>query len=67
MHTLLERQLQKHIEDPTSLPPEWADFVEAVHEAYKQADEDRELLERSLELTSEELVERNDQIGRAHV
>ena len=62
MHTLLERQLQKHIEDPTSLPPEWADFVEAVHEAYKQADEDRELLERSLELTSEELVERNDRL-----
>jgi len=62
MHTLLERQLAKHLDDPEALPAKWEDFIEAVDAAYRQADEDRELLERSLELTSEELVERNERL-----
>lgn len=62
MHSLLERQLEKHVGDDDTIPAEWQDFVEAVNEAYHQADEDRELLERSLDLTSEELVERNERL-----
>ncbi len=62
MHSLLERQLNKHVGDPDNIPADWQDFVEAVDKAYEQADEDRELLERSLDLTSEELVERNERL-----
>jgi len=62
MHSLLERQLRTHVGAADSIPADWADFVEAVNEAYQQADEDRELLERSLDLTSEELVERNERL-----
>lgn len=62
MHSLLERQLQKHVGDPDSIPSQWQDLIEAVSQAYHQADEDRELLERSLDLTSEELLERNERL-----
>ncbi len=34
-------------------------FVESIDESYKQFDDDRMMLERSLELTSEELLEKN--------
>jgi PAS domain S-box-containing protein len=62
MHELLERQIEKHLGASASIPPEWEDFLDAVNGAYHQADEDRELLERSLDLTSEELVERNERL-----
>jgi PAS domain S-box-containing protein len=39
-----------------------AELLEAVDRAYQQADEDRLLLERSLDLTSQELLERNRQL-----
>ncbi len=61
MHKLLERQLRRHVESATveALPPTWRSFVQAVNEAYEQADADRLLLERSMELASRELIERN--------
>jgi two-component system, NtrC family, sensor kinase len=55
MHKLLERQLRKF----GPLPP---DFVAAIDAAYTQADRDREMLQRSLELASRELLERNRQL-----
>ncbi|WP_279323344.1 sensor histidine kinase [Salinibacter grassmerensis] len=58
----MERQLEKHLGSPDDIPRELEDFIQAVDKSYTQADEDRELLERSLELTSEELVERNERL-----
>jgi light-regulated signal transduction histidine kinase (bacteriophytochrome) len=64
MHPLLRRQLKRHgpvlpDEDPPAL---WAGLLEAVSAAYAQADEDRRMLERSLELTSTELTHNYEQI-----
>ncbi len=58
MHRLLHRQLRRFLarEDP---PDELRKLLEAVSDAYSQADDDRRLLERSLELTSQELLQRN--------
>jgi anti-anti-sigma regulatory factor len=64
MHTLLERQLKRHVGSIDSIPKKWKSFVEAVNEAYLEADADRTLLERSLELASEELVEKNQQLQK---
>lgn len=64
MHKLLKNQLKRHKLDTGELPPDLAAFVSAVDEAYLQADEDRKLLERSLDLTSQELLERNAQLRR---
>ncbi len=56
-HRLLERQLRKTLGG--SPPPELEPFLDAIDDAYRQADVDRGLLERSLELTSDELQERS--------
>ncbi len=63
MHRLLERQIKRHFGKETDIPEELAAFIAAIDNAYHQADADRKLLERSLDLTSEELFERNTQIN----
>jgi PAS domain S-box-containing protein len=57
MHRLLTRQLNRHFGADFQPPPEWAGLLELVDQAYEQADSDRLMLERSLELSSQELIE----------
>jgi GAF domain-containing protein len=54
--------LKRYIGSPDEIPQEWQRFIRAIDAAYQQADDDRALLERSLELTSEELVDRFEQL-----
>jgi two-component system NtrC family sensor kinase len=61
-HKLLERQLRRFFGGVERLPPDLKPFLAAVNDAYVAADEDRLLIERSLELMSQELTERNDQL-----
>ncbi len=61
MHNLLKRQLGRCFGPDVEIPPAWRALLDVVDAAYRQADEDRAMLERSLELTSQELVERYDQ------
>ena len=60
MHPLLARQVRKHLGD-VRLPDEEgvALLLEAVSSAYEQAEVDRAMMERALELSSEELLEAN--------
>jgi light-regulated signal transduction histidine kinase (bacteriophytochrome) len=62
MHRLLQRQLDRHTTGADRVPREWAAFVEAVDVAYHQADTDRAMLERSLELSSSELLAANAEL-----
>jgi anti-anti-sigma regulatory factor len=62
MHRLLQHQLKRYIGSLESIPDEWKSFIDAVNEAYHQADADYALLERSLDLASEELAEKNKQL-----
>jgi two-component system, cell cycle sensor histidine kinase and response regulator CckA len=68
-HSLLRRQLIKHFRDPANVPPEWEAFIAAVDQAYAEADSDRRMVERSLDLSSQELLQANAQLrtllGRA--
>ena len=59
LHATLKRQLKRHWGNPEAAPPEWRPFLRAVSETYREFDKDRGLLERSLELTSEELIQAN--------
>ena len=59
MHSLLARQIKRHIGPPEALPADLLPFVEAVNAAYEQEDGDRTMLERSLDIVSHELGERN--------
>ena len=58
-HNLLKRQLKKYLGDSLSLTKKWQFFVDAVNDAYIQSDIDREMLERSLDLSSQELLQAN--------
>lgn len=57
MHSLLARQMRRH------LPPEWAGqpalqaFLQAVDSYYEEADQDRRLLESAMTVSSQELSE----------
>ena len=59
LHNILVRQLKRHRGSAENLPPEWASFLRAVNDAYREFDKDRGMLERSLELSSEELIQAN--------
>ncbi len=58
-HSLLRRQLKRHLGAAAVVPPEWAVFLESVSQAYEQADVDRKMVERSMDLSSRELHEAN--------
>jgi PAS domain S-box-containing protein len=64
MHRLLTRQIRKAFGDATaqSLPPEIQRLLELVNDSYVQTDADRTLLERSMELSSNELLARNQSL-----
>jgi sigma-B regulation protein RsbU (phosphoserine phosphatase) len=59
LHRLLLRQIGRANADPSTPPsaPEWARLLEDIDQTYASNDHDRYLLERSLELTSEEMQE----------
>lgn len=59
LHTLLKSQLKRHSIDLDALPVNIRDFITAVNDAYLQSDADREKLERSLALSTQELIQAN--------
>lgn len=66
MHKLLWRQLRR-LQLDQSAPPttkDWEAFLSTVEQAYRQADQDRYLLERSLAISSKETQELYDQEQR---
>jgi PAS domain S-box-containing protein len=58
-HSLLKRQIKKYFGDQSNIPKELQSFLGAVDAAYQQFDMDREMVERSLELSSQELLQAN--------
>jgi len=56
LHKLLKRQIKKHL-GLTEIPDNLKAFINAIDEAYKQNDDDKLMVERSLELSSKELSE----------
>lgn len=67
MHRLLKRQLKRYlgIVNPEDIPPDLKKFIKAIGNAYEQSDADRLMLERSMELSSQELLEVNTQMRAA--
>jgi signal transduction histidine kinase len=65
MHRLLQRQIKRHLGNIESIPDHWMRFLQAVSEAYEQSDVERRMLERTIELTSQELLGLNSQMRAA--
>jgi len=59
MHRLLKRQLKRHLGIDGEVPENLRAFLDAVDETYRHYDDDRDLLERSMELSSMELMQAN--------
>ncbi len=59
MHKLLATQIKRHLKALKEIPPEWRVFMEAVSLAYEDADDDYDLMERAMRISSEELMEKN--------
>lgn len=58
---LLKRQIKKYL--PESIKPESiSEFLLAINESYEQHIQDRELLERSLDISSDEFMEANQEL-----
>jgi two-component system NtrC family sensor kinase len=64
VHKLLERQLKKHLGGVLPEGARMSALVAAVDAAYTANDADRALLERSIELASAELWQRNEELER---
>jgi PAS domain S-box-containing protein len=62
MHSLLKRQLRRSFGDQFNIPKEWQEFIDTVNDAYQESDMDRGMLERSLELSSQELIQANSEM-----
>jgi PAS domain S-box-containing protein len=58
-HSLLRRQLVRFFNQIENIPENMRGFVAAVNDAYRQFDDDRSMLERSLEMSSQELLQAN--------
>src|SRR5688500_8064597 len=63
MHRLLLRQIKRHLTPAQAADPLLTEFLAAVDAAYDAADSDRALVERSLELVSHELMDRNQRLA----
>lgn len=62
MNRLLQRQLKRSFGNEANIPPEIQSFVQAVERSYNHYEEDRKLLERAMNISSEELEETNKQL-----
>ena len=62
MHSLLERQIRRHLGENATIPEAWQTLLRAIGDAYEQADDDHKRVEHSLDLMSQELTERNREL-----
>jgi diguanylate cyclase (GGDEF)-like protein/PAS domain S-box-containing protein len=66
MHSLLKRQIKKIFGDEKKVPESIQSFISVINDAYEQSDNDREMLERSLEISSEEMREAYKDLQTLH-
>ena len=59
MHKLLATQIKRHMKEEQEIPPGWKEFIEAVSLAYQEFNDDYALMERAMNISSEELMEKN--------
>ena len=64
-HSLLRRQIKRHFGEPAAIPPAVRALLDDVNAAYREFDTDRRMLERSLELSSQELFQANAELRAA--
>lgn len=64
IHSLLKRQIKKYLGESSPLPKELQAIIASINNAYIQSDIDRNMLERSLDLSSQELLTTNAELKK---
>lgn len=64
MHSLLKRQLLKHLPESASVNPDFNAFFEAIGKSYEHYDEKFRMLQRATTISSEELYEANRELEK---
>ena len=64
LHPVLARQLRRHLRgaNAATVPADLLRLIEAVSEAYHDADDERRLMASTIEATSAELVDRHERL-----
>src|ERR1017187_4252777 len=62
MNKLLQRQLQKHFGGAEQVPENCIELLDVISESYDHYEKDRKMMERSIELSSKEMIELNSQL-----
>ena len=62
LHTLLVRQIKRHFGTLEQVPEKYLSFVREVNEAYREFEIESGMLERALEISSEEHMQANAQM-----
>ncbi|MGB7292876.1 MAG: ATP-binding protein [Thermodesulfobacteriota bacterium] len=62
LHSLLRRQIAKKFKSIDLVPDEVKGFLKLISDAYFEFDTDREMLERTIELSSKELLQANNKL-----
>jgi PAS domain S-box-containing protein len=65
LHSLIERQIKRYLKDMKPLPEVFQEFIKAVDKAYLDNDEDRLMLERAFDLSSQELLQVNNELRKS--
>ena len=63
---LLRRQVRRHFKSEENVPKDLVPFIKMIDEAYIHYDTDRELLERSMEISTKELENKNNKLKESN-
>ena len=63
LHPLLKRQVKKYLGIEADIPEHLFVFLKNVNQSYLLYDSNRELVERAMRLSSEELFEKNTKLS----
>ena len=61
-HKVLERQIRKLLGKNASIPPEFIALLQIISDTYKQYEDDRNLIEHTMDVSSQELTTTNQQL-----
>ncbi len=62
MNKLLHRQLQKYYGSIEQAPEKFLKFLEVISQSYDHYEKDRKMMERSIEISSKEMIELNNSL-----
>jgi PAS domain S-box-containing protein len=61
---LLQRQIQKYFNSPEDVPQNIIPLLQVISNSYDHYEKDRRMIERSIELSSDEMIELNNNLTR---